>query len=289
MTLGPLSAPCKTRLPAAFACLCLAALSGASAASPAAGRTSKSSFTVAIAPMLPPAVTGVLYPPHPFGPVGFCRPVVKFGKTCTGYTFKLSAKGGSLPDGMGIDAQSGAVVGLPRAHTDTYLQAGSKTPGLYKFSVCAVSKTGTRCEPTEIAVFTLLGGTWKGTFQGDPGAFVCNTPLAGNITLSLTQKLTIAKGVPISTVGGTVTLDSLPPLSTAAGWDGTQSGPCTMTVQKFGFGPGKIASPNAGGQNSANGVWNMGIAPDGSLGGSLTLQDGGKGGFFSQINFTATR
>jgi hypothetical protein len=284
-----LSSTSTTRVPAALACLAVAALTGASAASPASGRAAKQSFTVAIAPMLPPAIQGVLYPPKPFAAVGFCRPVLKFGKACTGYTFKVSAKGGGLPDGMSVDPQSGAVVGLPRAHTDTYLQAGSKAPGLYKFSVCAVSKSGTRCKPSEVAVFPAIGGTWKGTFEGDPGAFVCNTPLAGNITLSLTQKLAVSKDGPVSTVGGTVSLDSLPPLSKEAGWDGTQNGPCTMTVQTFGFGPGKVASPNAGGQNSANGVWNMGIAPNGSLGGSLTLQDGGKGGFFSQINFTATR
>jgi hypothetical protein len=191
---------------------------------------------------------------------------------------------------MSVDPASGAVIGLPRGSDDTHMQIGSKIPGLYNFTVCAVSQKPRRtvCKPSEIAVFTPLNGTWKGTFSGDSGAFVCNTPLAGSITLNLTQKVTLQKGVPVSTVGGTITLDSLPPLSTTADWDGTQNGPCTMSAQTFGLGPGKVANPNAGGENSANGVWNLGIASDGSLGGSVTIQDGAKNGFYSQISFTAT-
>ena len=279
-----------SRLLAALACIGVAALAGAAAGKPASDNHARASFTAAIAPVLPPAINGEVYPPKPYGAVGFCRPVLKFGKTCTGYTFKLGGKG-SLPAGMSVDPASGAVIGLPRGNDDTHLQIGSKTAGLYQFAVCAVRQTPKKvlCKPSEIAVFTPIGGTWKGTFSGDSGAFMCNTPLAGNITLNLTQKLTISKGVPLSTVGGTITLDSLPPLSTVANWDGTQNGPCTMSVQTFGFGPGKVANPNAGGENSANGVWNLGIAPNGSLGGSLTLQDGGKNGFYSPISFTATR
>jgi hypothetical protein len=277
-----------SRFPAALLCVAVAVLASTSAASPATGRANRASFTVAITPVLPPAITGVLYPPKPFSAVGFCRPVLKFGRSCGDYTFKLSAKGGSLPAGMSIDRQSGAVVGLPRGRADTYQPPGSKTPGLYQFAVCVVSKKGTICKPSQLVVFSAFGGTWKGSFQGDSGAFTCNTPLSGDITLSLTQKATIVKGVPVSTVGGTAELTNLPPISAVENWDGTQTGPCTTSTQKFGFGPGKIANPTVGGPDSVNGVWNLQLAPDGSLTGSLTIQDAAKNGFFSELAFTAT-
>ncbi|MBV8599469.1 MAG: putative Ig domain-containing protein [Actinobacteria bacterium] len=266
-----------------IAAAAVAALALATSASPSA------SFTVGFVPMLPPAIAGTLYPPKPYATVGFCRPVLKFGKTCTGYTFRVSAKGGVLPAGMSVDAASGALVGLPGSHDDTYQPARAKSPGQYTFDVCAKSARGTVCKPSQLTVFTPIGGTWTGTFSGDSGAFTCNTPLGGKITLVLTQKVTLAKGVPVSTVGGTATFDSLPPLSNVPNWDGTQNGPCDPSVQTFGFGHGNVANPNANGEDSANGVWNVTLGKDGSLSGSVTLQDGGKNGFFSELSFTATR
>ena len=97
--------------------------------------------------------------------------------------------------------------------------------------------------------------------------------------------MTIVKGAAKSTVGGSVTMTNLPPIST----DGQQNGPCTTDTQTFGLGPGNVVNPGAGGVNSANGVWNLTVAGDGTLSGSLTVQDKGKSGFFSEFTFTATR
>jgi hypothetical protein len=258
-------------------------LASASAASPAPSRSARSAFTVAFAPVLPPAIMGTLYPPKPFPTVGFCRPVLKFGRQCGDYTFKLNPHSGILPPGMSVDAQSGQVIGLPRGHADTYQAAGSKTPGLYQFSVCAVLKTKSVCKHTELAVFSNFAGLWKGSYQGDPGAFVCNQPLSGDAQMFLKQTVAVVKGTATSTVSGTVTLTNLPPISP----DGTQNGPCTFSDQTFTLLAGNVTNPEAGGSNSTKGVWNVQMGTSGALAASLTIQDSGANGFFSQLSFTA--
>ena len=117
---------------------------------------------------------------------------------------------------------------------------GTASPGIFNFQICSKKV----CKPTEIAVFSNFAGTWKGTYQGDPGAFACNSPLSGNITFVLKQGVSIVKGKPISTITGNFSMTDLPPLSTD-----TNSGDCTLSTQTFTV-TANVENPNAAGSNS---------------------------------------
>lgn len=255
-----------------------------SAAHPATAHGGKAAFTFWVPPMVTPAVVGSAYPPKPYGAVVFCKPAPKPGTPCGKYTFKVAKQPGQLPAGLAVGASDGKLTGTPAWLSDLAQPTGSTTPGLFPFVVCAKAGGGGRtvCKKSKLAVFTGLGGTWVGSFSGDSGAFTCNTPLSGTVKLVLTQKVTYTKGVAKSTVGGTATFTDLPPISA----DGVQSGDCKMTAQSFGI-TGRVANPGASGPNSANGLWTGNVDANGNLNGTITIQDTGNNGFYSELSFTA--
>jgi hypothetical protein len=258
----------------------------ASEATPSSGHSTKQAFTFAVPKMVTPAVVGTTYPPKPYPAVSFCKPVPKDGAACGGYTFKIS-KSGKLPGGISVGASDGKLTGTPAWLSDLAQPTGSTSPGMFPFVVCAKAsgKTGkTVCKKSTMAVFTGLGGTWTGNFSGDSGAFTCNTPLSGTIKLVLTQKVTFAKGVAKSTVGGSITFTNLPPISP----DGVQTGDCTMKPQSFGV-TGTVTNPGVSGPDQANGLWTGNVDSNGNLTGTLTVQDTGSHGFYSELSFQATK
>jgi hypothetical protein len=257
-----------------------------SAAQPAPGRAARPGFTVSVAPMQPPGIVGVSYPPKPYPTVSFCRPLPKTGATCGAYAFKVAKQPGKLPPGLSV-ATNGVVSGTPSWLSDLAKPPGSTAPGLFQFLVCAKAAgkaKKTLCKPTKLAVFTGLGGTWTGDYQGDSGAFTCNFPLSGSVRLVLVQKVSYANGTPKSTVAGTATFTNMPPISA----DGVQTGDCKMSTQSFGV-TGDVTNPGVAGPNSANGLWNANVDAEGRLTGTLTVQDTGNNGFYSQLSFTVSR
>lgn len=265
--------------PAALAASALLVTSSASA------QSGEAAFTFAVPAMVTPAIVGSTYPPKPYPAVSFCKPVPKSGTACGKYTFKVAKRPGELPAGLAVGATDGKLTGTPAWLSDLAQPTGSTAPGLFPFVVCAKAPRGkTVCKKSKLAVFTGLGGTWTGDFSGDSGAFTCNTPLSGQVKLVLTQKVTYTKGVPKSTIGGTVTFTSLPPISP----DGVQTGDCKMTEQSFGV-SGTVTNPGVSGPNSANGLWTGNIDAQGTLSGTLTVQDTGNKGFYSELAFTATQ
>ncbi len=268
-------------------CATSALLLTASAALPAsghAGKHAKAAFTFAVPAMVTPAIVGATYPPKPYPAVSFCKPAPKAGGTCGSYTFKIAKSPGKLPGGIAVGATDGRLTGQPAWLSDLAQPTGSTAPGLFPFVVCAKAKGKgkTICKKSKMAVFTGLGGTWVGNFTGDSGAFTCNTPLSGTIKLVLTQKVTFTKGVPKSTIGGTATFTNLPPLSP----DGVQTGDCKMTEQSFGV-SGTVTNPGVSGPDAANGLWTGNVDSNGQLTGTLTVQDTGNHGFYSELAFTA--
>jgi len=267
-------------------CLLAPAVLAASAllvTSSADGARGKAAFTFSVPAMVTPAIVGSTYPPKPNPAVSFCRPVPKAGTSCGKYTFKVAKQPGSLPPGLAVGAKDGKLTGTPAWLSDLAQPTGSTGRGLFPFVVCAKEQKGkTVCKKSKVAVFTGLGGTWVGDFNGDSGAFTCNNPLSGQIKLVLTQKVTYTKGVPKSTVAGTVTFTSLPPLSP----DGVQTGDCNMTEQSFGV-SGTVSNPGTSGPNSANGLWSANVDAQGNLSGTLTVQDTGNHGYYSELAFTA--
>ena len=246
--------------------------------------------------MLPPAVVGQPYPPKPYPSVSFCNPAPKPGGTCGGpgvgfqanprgagkgtiYAFTVKGPPGSLPPGLLLNARSGLISGAAKPKDDVAQPPGSKSPGLFQFAVCAGTQGKRLCKPTKIAVFSGYDGTWTGSYQGDPGAFTCNIPLAGDVTLALTQKVTVVKNIPKSTLTGTATFSKLPPISA----DGMQNGSCAESSQMFGV-TGTVANPVANGQDTAKGIWNATVDSTGQMTGTLTIQDTGGNGFYSQIS-----
>jgi hypothetical protein len=284
---------------ATFGCGAIALLAATPAAGPATGRSTSPTFSFTVAPMLPPAVVGKPYPPKPYPGVSFCNPAPKPGGTCGGpgagfqanprgagkgtiYAFTVKA-GHGLPPGLVLNARSGAISGAPKAKDAVVQQPGVAPPGLYPFAICAGTQGKHVCKPTKIAVFSGYDGTWTGSYQGDPGAFTCNIPLAGDITITLSQKVTYAKNVPESSLVGTAKLTKLPPISA----DGMQNGSCDESTQVFGMTGGLAKNPAATGQDSARGIWNATVDSSGQMTGTLTVQDTGSNGFYSQISFTA--
>ena len=251
--------------------------------SSASGAHGKTAFIFSVPAMVTPAIVGSTYPPKPYPAVSFCRPVPKAGTTCGTYTFKVAKQPGKLPPGIEVGATDGKLTGTPAWLSDLAQPTGSTAPGLFPFVVCAKEpKAKTVCKKSKVAVFTGLSGTWIGDFTGDSGAFTCNTPLSGQVKLVLSQKVIVTKGVPKSTVGGTVTFTSLPPISP----DGVQTGDCKMTEQSFGV-SGNVTNPGVSGPNSANGLWTGNVDAQGNLNGTLTIQDTGNNGFYSELAFTA--
>jgi len=233
--------------------------------------------------MLPPAIVGMPYPPKPYPAVTACKPAPKAG-ACGGYTFKLSKKGGSLPGGLDIDPKTGVISGVARWNSDIAKPKNTNLPGVYKFQVCARANARTTCKPTQLAVFSGFNGKWAGEYSGDPGAFACETPLSGDIQLKLTQKVTIVKGVPKSTLTGTATMTNLPPILTVQG-----EVHCEMSPQTFKLTAGTVTNPAAGGDDSGNGLFNMQVTPAAQLTGNISVQDAAKAGLFSSFSFTANR
>jgi hypothetical protein len=267
-----------------FACAGLALLLSASAASPARSHAGQAAFIFSVAPMLPPAIVGMPYPPKPYPKVSACKPAPKESGACGPYTFKLSKKAGNLPGGLDIDPKTGIVSGVARWNSDILQPKNSPKPGLYKFQICARANAKTVCKPTQLAVFSGFNGSWAGDFQGDPGAFACNTPLSGSIKLKLTQKVTIVKGVPTSTLTGTATLSDLPPIMMS-----TEDHNCEMAPQTFRLSGGKVGNPSVGGEDSGNGLFNFQVTPTAQLTGNISVEDGAKTGLFSSLSFTAQR
>jgi hypothetical protein len=254
------------------------------AIAPGAGaRTSlqtKAPATFVVPAMLPSALVGVAYPSKPTPAVSVCKPVPKAGGSCGAYTFTAPKKGG-LPAGLTIDPKTGVISGTPSLNDDIK-PAASATPGVYTVSICAHAAS-TVCKSTTITVFSDFVGTWNGQFSGDPGAFVCMTPLSGKITLVFTQKLSVVKGVPTSTVAGVATLTNLPPISP----DGTQNGPCTTSNQTFQI-TGSVTNPKGQGTDSGFGIWSGTLSTGGAqMDGSLNIQNSDHTGFFSQLVYTA--
>jgi hypothetical protein len=274
-------------LVAVAGCAAAALLLTSTAARPSSGHAAKPAFTFSVPAMVTPAVVGSSYPPKPYAAVSFCKPVPKAGATCGGYTFKIAKSPGKLPGGISVGATDGKLSGTPAWMSDLAQPTGSTSPGMFPFVVCAKAPakgSKTTCKKSTMAVFTGLGGTWTGNFSGDSGAFTCNTPLSGTIKLVLTQKVTFTKGVPKSTVGGTITFTNLPPISP----DGVQTGDCTMKPQTFGV-TGTVANPGVSGPDEANGLWTGNIDAQDNLTGTLTIQDTGGHGFYSELSFQATK
>jgi hypothetical protein len=259
---------------------------GALAARPTASRTVRPTYGFWVAPMLPPAIVGVRYPPKPYTTVSVCRPVAKSGKPCGAWEFTVARKPGALPAGLALDAADGVLGGTAAWQADVVQPYGSPSTGLYHFVVCGRErgKYGAICKPTKLAVFTGLAGTWTGQFQGDPVAFTCATPPSGTITLDLTQKVAYTNDEAHSTVAGAATLSNLPPISS----NGVQTGDCRLSTQSFTV-TGMVVNPSVSGTDSANGLWNANLTSDGKLTGSLTVQDSGNHGYYSRLSFTLTR
>jgi hypothetical protein len=262
-----------------------ACLLAASVASSATTHRTATASTVVVPKMVPPAVVGQVYPVPPGKPFAFCKPTPK--AACTGHTFSVKS---NLPPGMQVVSTSGVLNGVPRKGADMVQKKGAAGPGLFNFEICS-NKV---CKPTEIAVFSNFGGTWKGAYQGDPGAFACNSPLSGNITLVFKQGVSIVKGKPISTLTGSFSLTNLPPLS-----NDTNNGDCTLTTQTFTV-TANVENPNAAGSNSGKGAFNGMSLANGAMSGTLSLQSQSTtpcstappgtpcAGLFSQVTFTAS-
>jgi len=257
----------------------------ASVASSATSHRTAAASTVLVPALVPPAIVGQVYPVAPGKPFAFCKPTPK--AACTGHTFRVKS---NLPPGMQVVSASGVLNGVPRKGADMVQKKGTAGPGLFNIQICS----GTLCKPTEIAVFSNFGGTWKGTYQGDPGAFACNSPLSGNITLVLKQGVSIVKGKPISTITGNFSMTTLPPLA-----NDTNSGDCTLTTQTFTV-TANVENPNAAGSDSGKGIFNAMSLTNGNMSGTLSLQSQSTtpcatappgtpcAGLYSQITFTAS-
>ena len=264
-----------------------AVLVAASAASPATTHRAAAKSTVLVPALVMPAIVGQVYPVPPNKAFSFCKPVPKGNAVCTGHTFSVRS---SLPPGMQVVATTGILNGVPRKGADLIKEKTATGPGLFKLQICSKKI----CKPTEIAVFSNFGGTWDGTYSGDPGAFACTNPPQGQIKLILKQKVAIVKGMPISTTTGTATLTDLAPLSTD-----TNAGDCTQTTQTFAV-TANIENPNAGGTDSGKGTFSAMSLANGTMSGSLSLQSLSTtpcataapgtpcAGLFSQISFTAS-
>jgi hypothetical protein len=262
-----------------------ACLLAASIASSATTQRTAAASTVLVPKIAPPAIVGQVYPVPPGKPFAFCKPTPK--AACTGHTFHVKS---NLPPGMQVVAASGVLNGVPRKGADMITEKSASGPGLFNVQICS----GTLCKPTEIAVFSNFGGTWKGTYQGDPGAFACSNPLSGNITLVLKQGVSIVKGKPISTLTGSFALTDLPPLS-----NDTNNGDCTLTTQTFTV-TANVENPNAAGTDSGKGIFNAMSLTNGRMSGTLSLQSQSTtpcaeappgtpcAGLYSEISFTAS-
>jgi hypothetical protein len=256
-----------------------------SVASSATSQRTAAASTVLVPKLVPPAIVGQVYPVPPGKPFAFCKPTPK--AVCTGHTFSVKS---NLPPGMQVVAASGVLNGVPRKGADLIQKKGAANPGLFNFQICSKNV----CKPTEIAVFSNFGGAWKGTYQGDPGAFACDTPLSGNITLVLKQGVSIVKGEPTSTITGTAALTNLPPLS-----NDTNSGDCTLTTQTFTL-TANVENPNAAGTDSGKGIFNAMSLTNGTMSGTVSLQSQSTtpcatappgtpcAGLFSELTFTAS-
>jgi hypothetical protein len=257
----------------------------ASVASSATAQRTAAASTVLVPKMVPPAVVGQVYPVPPGKPFAFCKPTPK--AACIGHTFSVKS---NLPPGMQVVATSGLLNGVPRKGADMIQKKGTAGPGLFNFQICSKKV----CKPTQIAVFSNFGGTWKGTYQGDPGAFACNTPLSGNITLVLKQGVSIVKGQPVSSITGNVSMTDMPPLSTD-----TNNGDCTLTTQTFTV-TANVENPNAAGTDSGKGSFNAMSLTNGRMSGTLSLQSQSTtpcatappgtpcAGLFSELSFAAS-
>ena len=262
------------------ACLLVAAV-----ASSATTQRTAAASTVLVPKMVPPAVVGQVYPVPPAKPFAFCKPTPK--AACTGHTFSVKS---NLPPGMQVVAASGLLNGVPRKGADMIQKKGTAGPGIFNFQICSKKV----CKPTQIAVFSSFAGTWKGTYQGDPGAFACNSPLSGNITLVFKQGVSIVKGKPISTITGNASMTDMPPLS-----NDTNNGDCTLTTQTFTV-TANVENPNAAGTDSGQGAFNAMSLTNGRLSGTLSLQSQSTtpcatappgtpcAGLFSELSFTAS-
>lgn len=262
-----------------------ACLLAASAASSATTHRTAAASTVLVPKLVPPAIVGQVYPVPPGKPFSFCKPTPKVA--CTGHTF--SVKGG-LPPGMQVVAASGVLNGVTRKGADLIQKKGAAGPGLFNVQICSKKI----CKPTEIAVFSNFGGTWKGTYEGDPGAFACNTQLSGNVTFVLKQAVSIVKGKPTSTLSGSIAMTNMPPLATDS-----NNGDCTLTTQTFTV-TANVENPNAAGTDSGKGAFNAMSLTNGRISGSLSLQSQSTtpcatappgtpcAGLFSQLSFTAS-
>jgi hypothetical protein len=262
-----------------------ACLLAASVATSATTQRTAAASTVLVPKVVPPAIVGQVYPVPPGKAFAFCKPTPKVA--CTGHTF--SAKSG-LPPGMQVVAASGVLNGVPRKGADLIQTKGAASPGLFNAQICSKKV----CKPTEIAVFSNFGGTWKGTYQGDPGAFACSNPLSGNITFVLKQGVSIVKGKPTSTITGNFSMTNLPPLS-----NDTNNGDCTLTTQTFTL-TANVENPNAAGSDSGKGIFNAASLANGGMSGTLSLQSQSTtpcatappgtpcAGLFSELTFTAS-
>jgi hypothetical protein len=264
-----------------------ALLAAASVASPATSQRTAALSTVVVPRVVMPAIVRQVYPVPPNHAFSFCKPTPKAAGVCTGHTFRVES---NLPPGMQVVAQSGILNGVPRAGADMIQEKNATGPGLFNVQICS----GKLCKPTEIAVFSNFGGTWDGTYTGDPGAFACNTPLSGQVKLIFKQTVSIVKGVPTSTVTGSAALTNLPPLS-----NDTNSGDCTPTTQTFTL-TANVENPNAAGTDSGKGAFSGMSLASGRMSGTLSLQSQSTtpcatappgtacAGLFSQISFTAS-
>ncbi len=262
--------------------MCLLA---ASVASSATTQRTAAASTVLIPAVVPPAIVGQVYPVPPAKPFAFCKPTPKVA--CTGHTFRVKS---NLPPGMQVVSSSGVLNGVPRKGADLAQTKGTAGPGLFNVQICS----GTICKPTEIAVFSNFGGTWNGTYTGDPGAFACNTPLSGQIKLVLKQTVSVVKGKPTSTITGNFSLTDLPPLA-----NDTNTGDCTLTTQTFTL-TANVENPDAAGSDSGKGIFNATSLANGKMSGTVSLQSQSStpcasvppgtpcAGLFSELAFTAS-